>query len=251
MLTEIFYSVKLESMNSGQTIRQRAAWHAALGDPVRLRIAELLAVSDYSHSELQSALGVASNLLAHHLRVLRQCGMTFVTPSEGDRRRRYVHLAPEVATMITGCTPRIADRLVFVCSGNSARSPVAAALWNRSHTPQAISAGTRPAERTSPGAQRVAASHGLSIADHQPQQLEDTVKVNDMVITLCDRAHELLSRSGAAEQTITALRVPRLHWSIPDPHAESTTAAHERVLTLLSSRITATASLLTTSDPSA
>lgn len=52
----------------------RAARHAALGDPTRLTIVDLLALSSHSPSELQQVLEVPSNLLAHHLDVLEDPG---------------------------------------------------------------------------------------------------------------------------------------------------------------------------------
>ena len=63
-------SVKIESMNSEQTAElvRRARVHAALGDVHRLRIVDLLATTDASSSELGAALGLPSNLLAHHLK---------------------------------------------------------------------------------------------------------------------------------------------------------------------------------------
>ena len=44
--------------------------HAALGDSHRLAIVDDLIVSDRSPRELSARLGIASNLLAHHLEVL-------------------------------------------------------------------------------------------------------------------------------------------------------------------------------------
>jgi protein-tyrosine-phosphatase len=47
---------------------------------------------------------------------------------------------------------RTAQRVVFVCTANSARSHLAAALWRRASAVPAVSAGTRPADRIAPGA---------------------------------------------------------------------------------------------------
>ena len=52
------------------SIERRAAVHAALGEPVRLAIVDRLGPGDASPGELAEAVGLASNLLAHHLKVL-------------------------------------------------------------------------------------------------------------------------------------------------------------------------------------
>lgn len=54
---------------------QRAALHNALGDAARLAIVDALVVADASPSQLQADLGMASNLLAHHVRVLEGVGV--------------------------------------------------------------------------------------------------------------------------------------------------------------------------------
>ena len=73
-------------------MEQRAAVHAALGEPSRLAIVDHLAASDRSPQDLQEAVGVPSNLLAHHLDVLEAAGLIERSRSSGDGRRRYVHL---------------------------------------------------------------------------------------------------------------------------------------------------------------
>jgi len=72
----------------------RAARYAALADPVRLRIIDLLTLGDVAPVELQAELGISSSLLAHHLNLLEREGMLVRTRSEADRRRTYLHLAP-------------------------------------------------------------------------------------------------------------------------------------------------------------
>ena len=46
-----------------------------MGDPARLLIIDTLSMGDASPTELQTALGMPSNLLAHHLKVLEGEGM--------------------------------------------------------------------------------------------------------------------------------------------------------------------------------
>jgi len=103
--------------------------HAALAEPARLAIVDDLASSDRSPKELGERLGLLSNLLAHHLDVLEQVGLIVRSSSEGDGRRKYVRLVrgPLASLQITGRQPR--GDLLFLCSHNSARSQLAAALW--------------------------------------------------------------------------------------------------------------------------
>lgn len=195
----------------------RAAVHAALGDPTRLRITDLLALSDLAPGEIEAELRIPSNLLAHHLRLLESAGVIRRTRSEGDRRRSYVQLASalpadDAAGVLT------AARIVFVCTANSARSQLAAALWNDHSLVPATSAGTAPGPRIAPGALRIAAEHGLDLRASRPRALDEVEPATgDLVITVCDAAHETL-RSGD------------LHWSIADPvpaaSDESFTAAY-------------------------
>ena len=74
------------------TGERRAAVHAALGEPVRLAIVDRLGPGDASPGELAEAVGLGSNLLAHHLKVLEEAGVIRRVRSEGDRRRSYVQL---------------------------------------------------------------------------------------------------------------------------------------------------------------
>src|SRR6185436_10313437 len=74
------------------SIERRATVHAALGEPVRLAIVDRLGPGDASPGELAAAVGVGSNLLAHHLNVLEEAGVIRRVRSEGDRRRSYVQL---------------------------------------------------------------------------------------------------------------------------------------------------------------
>ena len=124
----------------------RATVHAALADPARLQITDTLLAGDASPSELAAMLAMPSNLLAHHLHVLEQAGIITRRRSEGDRRRTYLQLIPGTAGL-AGCArqPARRRRVLFVCTANSARSHLAAALWRRASNVPAVSAGTQPA----------------------------------------------------------------------------------------------------------
>ena len=184
---------------------QRAARHAALADPARLAVVDELAVSDRSPSELQARLGLASNLLAHHVRVLEDVGIVGRRRSEGDRRRTYLTLADPTAAE-TAPAPLDADRVLFVCSANSARSQLAAALWTELSDVPVASAGTRPADEVAPGARSVADRRGLALLDGGPRALADVSPApTDLVVAVCDHAYEELGD------------VVAVHWSVPDP----------------------------------
>src|SRR5882757_3577189 len=92
----------------------RARVHAALGEPARLTIVDALAWGDASPGEIGHLLGLPTNLIAHHLKVLQDAGVVQRTRSEGDRRRTYLRLVPDaLTTLATGFAP--APRVVFVC----------------------------------------------------------------------------------------------------------------------------------------
>jgi ArsR family transcriptional regulator, arsenate/arsenite/antimonite-responsive transcriptional repressor / arsenate reductase (thioredoxin) len=207
------------------TLTERARIHAALGDPARLAIVDTLVAGDAAPGELGAALELPTNLVAHHLKVLEDAGLVVRTRSEGDRRRTYVRLRPEALAAVTAPALAAAKRVVFVCTQNSARSQLAAAIWSRrSHVP-AVSAGTEPAERVHPRALKVARRHGLDPAGWRTARLQDVVRRDDLLIAVCDNAHEHLPVQ------------PRLHWSVPDPAPADTDAAFEAAYTELAGRI--------------
>lgn len=211
-------------------IEERAAVHAALGEPVRLALAYQLIAGDASPSDLAVSLDLATNLLAHHLKVLEAAGVIRRVRSEGDRRRSYVQLrldSPIVSAAFVGRPATSAPRRVlFVCSANSARSQLAAAAWNNLSAVPATSGGTRPAARVHPRAVSVAARHGLDLSQARPAAFDDRLDPGDLVVAVCDNAHEELDPA-----------VPRLHWSIPDPAPHDTDTAFETAYADLNNRV--------------
>ncbi|RSM73190.1 ArsR family transcriptional regulator [Actinoplanes sp. ATCC 53533] len=217
------------------SLRERARIHAALGDPARLAIVDALSVGDASPGEIARDLAMPTNLVAHHVKVLAEAGLLERTRSEADRRRTYLRLRPGTLALLA--PPRLPDpaRVVFVCTHNSARSQLAAALWaDRTHRPTA-SAGTRPAQRVHPRAVRVARRHGLRLNATGTAHVSDVVNDDDLVIAVCDSAHE----------DLTATVRPRLHWSVADPVRADTDAAFEAAYTDLAGRIDRLAPTLT------
>ena len=215
-------------------VEQRAAVHAALGDPTRLQVVDLLTVSDLSASEVGARLGIASNLLAHHLRTLEGVGLITRRTSEGDRRRSYLRLIPAVLESVGSPPLAPPDRVVFVCTANSARSHLAAALWRKTSTIPAASAGTHPAAAIHPGAVAVAIRRSLPLPRRRPRSADEVLADGDLIVTVCDRAHEDLRG------------VTGLHWSVPDPVGLGTEAAFDAAFDELAARVTAIEPILRT-----
>ena len=215
-------------MNTDPSLRERARIHAALGDPARLAIVDALTVGDASPGEIARDLGMPSNLVAHHVNVLIEAGLLERARSEADRRRTYLRLRPGTLGVLRPPALPAAGRVVFVCTHNSARSQLAAALWaDRTHRP-AASAGTHPAGRVHPRAVAVARRHGLQLDPDRTAHVDDVVDEGDLVVAVCDSAHEDLS-AGVTR--------PRLHWSVPDPVRSGTDAAFEAAYADLAGRV--------------
>jgi ArsR family transcriptional regulator, arsenate/arsenite/antimonite-responsive transcriptional repressor / arsenate reductase (thioredoxin) len=107
--------------------------------------------------------------------------------------------------------PRVSARVVFICSGNSARSPMAAGWLNHLGAGRvtALSAGVTP-RPLHPLAVAAMAEHGVDISAHQATHLDAFADQRfTRVITLCDRARENCGELPAAPVAA--------HWSIPDP----------------------------------
>ena len=103
-------------------------------------------------------------------------------------------------------------RVLFLCTGNSARSQIAEALldWKGKGRFEAHSAGSRPAAQVNPFAIEVLREHGISWAGHAPRSVDGLEREHwDFVVTVCDRAKEACPIFPG--QPILA------HWGMPDP----------------------------------
>lgn len=221
------------------SLEVRAERHAALADPLRLRVVDLLTLGDLTPTELQDALLVPSNLLAHHVKVLESSGLVRRVRSEADRRRSYVSLVPEALEGLGPSTTAAARRVVFVCTANSARSPLAEALWaERSELPTA-SAGTKPASSIAAGAVAAAQRHGVQLVAEHPRGIADVLEPDDLVITVCDAARDELGERSD------------LHWSIPDPARLGDDEAFDAAFDEITRRIERLATYLPTTPTTA
>lgn len=105
-------------------------------------------------------------------------------------------------------------RVLFLCTGNSARSQIAEALLNHKGAGRfrAESAGSNPAQGINPRAVEVLRESGIEWAGHPPRGLEGLDHEPwDLVITVCDNARE--SCPIFPGQPVLA------HWGMPDPAA--------------------------------
>ena len=108
--------------------------------------------------------------------------------------------------------------VLFLCTGNSARSIMAEVILNQKGRPNftAYSAGSHPAGRVHPGAlQQLQAAH-LSSAGARSKSWEEFAEPGapqlDYVFTVCDNAAKEVCPVWSG-QPVTA------HWGIPDPAA--------------------------------
>ena len=128
-------------------------------------------------------------------------------------------------------------RVLFLCTGNSARSQIAEAILNRKGQGrfEAHSAGSTPAPRVNPCAIQALAESGIEWSGHQPRGLDGLDHEHwDFVITVCDNAREVCPVFPG--QPILS------HWGMPDPAAvqgddEQKRLAFRDALTLISRRI--------------
>jgi len=212
--------------------------------PLRWRLLTELAESDYRVRELVTLVGEPQNLVSYHLRLLRDGGLVTATRSSFDGRDSYYHLdldrcaealidtgaalhpalRPEPAPRAHPVEVRRSPRLgvLFVCTGNSARSPIAEALL-RHHSGgrvEVTSAGGRPKPRLHPNAVRVLRHEfGIDIADQHPRHWDTVIgRRFDYVISLCDKAREACPELPDHPR--------RVHWSIPDPAAAGDQAGY-------------------------
>jgi ArsR family transcriptional regulator, arsenate/arsenite/antimonite-responsive transcriptional repressor / arsenate reductase (thioredoxin) len=212
-------------------VREPPAFLALAGHPLRWRLLSELAGSDPRVRELVGLTGEPQNLVSYHLRLLRDAGLVAATRSSFDGRDSYYHLdLDRCAAALAGAgaalhpglrmapapvlpQPAPPVAVVFVCTGNSARSPIAEALLRQrgGRRVKVTSAGTVPKPQLHAHAARLLRDeYGIDIAQQRPRDVHTlTGRGFDYLVTLCDKARE------TAPDLIDHRR--RIHWSIPDP----------------------------------
>jgi len=134
-------------------------------------------------------------------------------------------------------------RVLFLCTGNSARSQIAETLLNHDGAGrfEAESAGTEPAARVNPGAMEALAAAGIEWHGHPPRSVDGLERRPwDLVVTVCDDAKESCPIFPAGPVIA--------HWGMPDPaavqgDAATKRAAFQEALDVLRRRIGALVSL--------
>ncbi|MCS5497995.1 metalloregulator ArsR/SmtB family transcription factor [Cnuibacter physcomitrellae] len=209
-----------------EDLERRAAAFAALSDPARLRIVDLLTVGDLAPKEIGAELDMSSNLVSFHLGVLEERGIITRRASEGDGRRNYVRLRSEAFRTLEADPIPVAGRVLFVCTANSARSQLAAGVWAQESDIPCASAGTHPGPAVNPRAVSAARRWSIPLVGEMvPRAFAEVRRAGDFVVTVCDRAHELLHGADQA------------HWSIPDPARADSDSAFDDVVREIRERV--------------
>jgi ArsR family transcriptional regulator, arsenate/arsenite/antimonite-responsive transcriptional repressor / arsenate reductase (thioredoxin) len=227
--------------------------------PVRWRLLRELVASDRAVSELTQLVAEPQNLVSYHLGRLRDGGLVSARRSSADGRDRYYAIdlvrcqdqlqaagsalhpglwlvpTPPFSELVAKRSDR-RRRVLFLCTGNSARSQMAEALLEHMSAGviRADSAGSHP-KPLHANAVRVMKRRGIDISGNRTKHLDEFVARRfDSVITLCDRVREVCPEFPSH---------PRLvHWSVPDPALAAPTArgsysAFERAASELETRI--------------
>ena len=193
------------------------------GHATRWQLLRVLAHSDQRVTELSSAVGLAQNAASYHLSRLRAGGLVSVRRSSADGRDSYyrielTHCREQLAAagialhpglvlnQLSGVPARgpmrrrgASVRVLFLCSGNSARSQIAEALLRQVGGAEftARSAGSHP-KPLHPNAVRVMREYGIDLSDHRAKHFDEFSRA-----TLPVRDHPV--RQGARG-------VPGLSW---------------------------------------
>lgn len=211
---------------------------SVLAHDLRWAIVGLLVPGDLRTGEIVARTGQAPSLVSYHLARLRDAGLVSVRRSTADGRDSYHALdldaigqavgdmAARIHPLLLAGTagspgprrepgeprePREPVRALFICSGNSARSPMAEGWLNHlgGGLVTARSAGISPGP-VHPLAVAAMAEHGVDISGHRPMHLSDVADDRfTRVITLCDRARENCGELPGTSAVV--------HWSIPNP----------------------------------
>lgn len=226
--------------------------------PVRWRLLRELVHSDRAVWELTQLLDERQSLVSYHLSQLRRDGLVRARQSSADRRDSYyavdltrcgeqlqaaggaLHPALWLEPLPSAPRPlrrsRRRPRILFLCTGNSARSQIAEAMVERlsDGTIEAESAGSSP-KPLHAHAVRVMKKRGIDISTNRTKHLDEFRSQRfDFVITLCDRVREVCPEFPSHPDLV--------HWSVPDPALEGpsdrpTLAAFERTAAELETRI--------------
>lgn len=228
------------------------------GHPLRWRLLGELARSDRLVHELTGLVGQPQNLVSYHLGKLRDGRLVSARRSAADGRDAYYSVdLTRVGSLLAatgaalhpglrlappppperGRVRSAAARVLFLCTGNSARSQMAEALARARSggAVEARSAGSHPRPLHPDAVRVMREEHGTDLTGQRPKHLSVFAEERfDRVITLCDRVREVCPELPGRPEAI--------HWSIPDPTAgpgtgEAGYAAFRRTAAELETRI--------------
>ncbi len=207
--------------------------------PLRWRLLRQLVHSDRTVKELRALVDEPQSLVSYHLRLLREGGLVTARRSSADGRDSYyaidllacrdglehagaaLHPTLRVGSAPSNCSrPRRSRRrpsVLFLCTGNSARSQIAEALLDRMSdgAVQSASAGSNP-KPLHPNAVRVLRTYGIDISANRTKHLDELRSQRfDTVVTLCDRVREVCPEFPSGPELV--------HWSVADPALEGAT----------------------------
>jgi ArsR family transcriptional regulator, arsenate/arsenite/antimonite-responsive transcriptional repressor / arsenate reductase (thioredoxin) len=206
------------------------------GHPLRWRLLSGLARSDRTVHELTGLVGEPQSLVSYHLGKLRDARLVSARRSSADRRDAYytadlarlgemlsatggalhpgLRLAPPPPPANGGGPGAVTARVLFLCTGNSARSQMAEALARARSggRVEAHSAGSHPKPLHANAVRVMREEHGIDLAGQRSKHLSVFAEQRfDRVVSLCDRVREVCPEFPGDPEAI--------HWSIPDPAA--------------------------------
>jgi ArsR family transcriptional regulator, arsenate/arsenite/antimonite-responsive transcriptional repressor / arsenate reductase (thioredoxin) len=216
-------------------------------------LVNLLARSDYHFGELKEQTALTADTLEHYLQVLREYGLISERPSDAQpdevfyrldldaMRDAFAAAGAAIHPVIGGGedvdTTELAQkkpRVLFLCTGNSARSQIAEGLMRHfsKGNVAVFSAGSKPSQ-VHPLAIKTMNDAGIDISNQRSKHLDEFVGQQfDYVITVCDHQHEACP--------VFPGNPDRIHWGFSDPvniegeeeqeHAFRSTANHLRNL---------------------
>jgi protein-tyrosine-phosphatase len=213
--------------------RQPPGFLQLAAHPLRWRLLVELAHSDRRVGELSGLLGQPQPLVSYHLGQLQAGQVVQRRRSAFDGRESYyvldlahcgellaasgealhpgLRLPTNRSSAARRPAPRRAARVLFLCTGNSARSQIAEALAEQlsGGTVEAVSAGSHP-KPVHANTVRVMREVGIEPAGRRSKHLSEfSGQWFDVVVSLCDRVREVCPEFPGPQDLI--------HWSIPDP----------------------------------
>ncbi len=202
------------------------------GHPLRWRLLSELGRSDRTVHELTGLVDQPQNLVSYHLGKLRSAELVSARRNDADRRGAYYALDlgrvrdllaatgsalhPGLRLVAAGLETTLPDersaRVLFLCTGNSARSQMAEALarTRSGGRVEAQSAGSHPKPLHPHAVRAMRDGYGIDLSGQRSKHVDELADERfDRVITLCDRVREVCPELPGHPEPV--------HWSMPNP----------------------------------